>query len=160
VDQRALDQRVRDLVVEILGDPRHAASVEAAARAAQDARARRDAELAECDPLIEFLDGRLARREITQERYGRMVAPIEAQATELRVRVETLTADPESGEASEDEVAASREKWDQRWVDATVDERRRLIRRTLRGRRLMVMPVGKAVGFDAARVVTAPPAVQ
>lgn len=158
VDQLELDGHIRRLVVKILGNPQHAAAVEAAARAARDAQERLDAELSECDQLIAFLDGRLARREITQERYGRMVAPIEAQAAELRARVDALRVE-EPGEASADEVAASREEWDQRWDEAVAAERRRMIRRALRGRRLLVMPADPAGprAFDPDRIVIDPP---
>lgn len=159
VDQRELDRHVGLLVVQILGDPQHAAAVEAAARATRDAREKLDAELDEVDRLVEFLDGRLARREITQERYGRMVAPIEAQAAELRAKIEALGVTPEPGEASEKDVAASREEWARRWDEATVAERRGLVRRALRGRRLLVMPLPASAPrvFDPKRVVIAPP---
>lgn len=159
VDQRALDSHIRRLVVKILGDPQHAAAVEAAARASRDAREQLEAELAECDQLIEFLDGRLGRREITQERYGRMVAPMEAQAAELRAKIEALAVAPEPGVASDDEVAASREEWDRRWADGTPTERRALLRRALRGRRLLVMPADPAGPrvFDPERIVIADP---
>lgn len=160
VDQRDLDGHIRTLVVKILGDPQHAAMVEAAARATRDARELLEAELDECDQLVEYLDGRLARREITQERYGRMVAPIEAQAADLRAKVEALgVAAAEPGAASDAEVAASREEWDRRWADGTVAERRGLIRRALRGRRLLVMPADPTASrvFDPERIVIADP---
>ena len=160
IDQRELDSHICRLVVKILGDPKHAAAVEAAARATRDAREKLEAELDECDQLIAFLDGRLGRREITKERYGRVVAPIEAQAATLRAKVEALGTDPEPGVASEAEVAASREEWGRRWDEATVAERRGMIRRALRGRRLLVMPLPASAPrvFDPARVVIAPPA--
>lgn len=160
IDQRQLDRHVRAMVIKILGDPQHAAAVEAAARATQDARERLEAEVVECEQLVEFLDGRLARREITRERYARIVAPIEAQIGELLAQIAALAAEPVSGSAgatSAEDVAASRAEWGRRWDDATVTERRALIQRALRGRRLLVMPVGKAAGpFNPDRIVIDP----
>ncbi|MFF5228415.1 recombinase family protein [Dactylosporangium sp. NPDC000521] len=156
VDQRAVDSRVRALVVDILGDPRHAAAVEDAARATRNAKEQLQTELAECDQLIEYLDDRLSRREISRARYDRMVAPLEAQGAELRGRIEALGTEAASGRgALEDEVAASREEWERRWAGATPAERRTLIRRALRGRRIVVLPVDSnaARTFHEDRIV-------
>jgi site-specific DNA recombinase len=160
VDQRELDGHVALLVVRILADPQHAAAVEAAARATREALSDVEREIGDCERLIEELDDRLARREIDLKRYDRMVKPLERQAADLQARLEQLRADPEQpGVVSEAEVAASRDEWERRWDDGSVAERRGMIRRALRGRRLLVMPGDRSVPrvFDPERVVIAAP---
>jgi DNA invertase Pin-like site-specific DNA recombinase len=154
VDQRDLDRCVRGLVATILGDPQHAATVEAEARAAATTRQQLEDELAECEQLVEFLDGRLTRREIPQVRYARTVEPLEAQIAELQRRLGELDVIP-AADVDEADVVRSQHGWLSRWDDATVVERRRMIRRALRERRLLVMPADRPRGaaFDPERVV-------
>lgn len=157
IDQRDLDEHVGKLAVRILSDPRHAAAVEAAAGAMREEHAELGRELAECDQLVEYLDGRLSRREITRARYDRMVAPLETQSAELSARLKALDAGP-VGEVSPEVIAASHQEWQERWKRASIAERRVLARQALRGRRLLVLPKpDRNSGFDPERIVIAAP---
>ncbi len=155
VDQRDLDRHVGALVVAFLGDPRHAAAVEAAARAVSAARRGLEEELGECERLAEQLAGRLGRGEINLTRYDSAVAPLDRRIAELGRQVEELDAEPTDAVGPE-VVAASREERQARWEAAAVTERRALVRRALRGRRLLVMPADPDAPrgeFDPHRVV-------
>lgn len=153
-DQRAVDEAIRDLVVAILSDPRHAAAVEAAARAATDVLAAVDAEIAELENLATELSDRLGRREITLARYDAATKPLDRDLAKLRakrVELETRPADVVPPE----EVAASRDAWLRRWSMATTPERRTLIRQALRHRHLVLKPADRhgPPRFDRGRIV-------
>jgi DNA invertase Pin-like site-specific DNA recombinase len=139
IDQRALDWHVRALVVAVLGDPRHAAAVEATARAAAEERQRLDAKISEAEHLAEQLADRLGRGEITLARYDAATAPLDRRLSELRRRRNELDSEPAAAVPPE-VAAASRTEWAQRWDSATVPERRTFLRQALRGRRLIILP--------------------
>lgn len=160
VDQRELDRHVGALVVAILSDPRHAAAVEAAARTVGERRRKLDAEIAEADQLAEQLADRLGKGEITLRRYDAAARPLDRRIAELQRERDELDASPVT-EVTPEMVEASREQWQQRWDDATVPERRALLRQALRGRRLLVMPADPAAPrrFDPARIRIVDPSV-
>lgn len=153
VDQRELDNHVGALVVAILGDPRHAAAVEAASKAAGDKKRKIESDIESAEQLAEELAGRLGRNEITLTRYDAAVEPLDRRIASLRGQlgeVEVPTAALPEGH-----VDSSLSVWKRRWVDATPTERRRLIRQALRNRRLMVMPADPKAPrrFDPRRIV-------
>jgi site-specific DNA recombinase len=153
IDQRDLDGHMAALVIEVLSDPRHAAAVESAARAAVDERHRLDAELADIEHTADELAGRLGRGEIDLHRFDAAVGPLDRRLAELRAR--RAEADNKTDAPPPGALAASKAQWAERWEVATVSERRALLRQALRGRRLVVMPADPKAArrFDPTRIV-------
>lgn len=153
VDQRGADETVREMALAILADPRHVATVEAAARAVRQQRRDLEIELAECERIAEELAGRLGRREISLARHDAAVRPLDQQIVALRAQLDQIGEAP-AGPVTDESRAASREEWEERWDAATVPGRRGLIRQALRGRRLLVMPAtpGSPRVFDPSRL--------
>lgn len=160
VDQRALDKHVKALVATVLSSPKHAAQIEAAAKARKtldDKRATLEDKIADVDDMANVLSGRLGRGEMPLERYDAAVEPLEKRLAELRAELATLdeqrAAKPK---VSAREVKASREAWEKRWDAATTEEKRSLLRRALNGRMLVVGPAIKPGPFNADRVTVEP----
>lgn len=154
IDQRELDRHVGALAVHILADPRNAAAIEAATKVAADQRNALEGELAECEQLAEQLAERLGHREITLARYDKAMKPLDRQIDDLTRKLDDLDEAP-TAEASAEMAAASLDEWKARWEAAKVPERRVLLRRALRGRRLVIKPadLSKPRKFDPDRVV-------
>lgn len=154
IDQRELDRHVGALAVHILADPRNAAAIEAATKVVADRRNVLEAELAECEQLAEQLADRLGRREIKLARYDAAMKPLNRQIDDLTKKLDDLDEAP-AAEASAEMAAASLDEWKARWEAAKVPERRLLLRRALRGRRLVIKPadLSKPRKFDPDRVV-------
>jgi DNA invertase Pin-like site-specific DNA recombinase len=152
-DQRELDRHVGGLVVAILADPRHAAAIESAARAAGDKRRELEAEIADCESLAESLAERLGRGEMDLTRYDKATGPLDRRLGGLRAKLAELDTAPAAPVAPE-VVAASLAEWSARWDAATTAERRAFLRQALRGRRLLVMPADPRAPrrFDPSRV--------
>ncbi len=158
VDMRQLDTAIGALVVSILSDPAHSEAVAAAATAAQDARRPVAENLAECEELAEELSGRLGRGEITLARYDKATAPLDRRIAGLRQQLAELDVAPQFDEPSRSRAhAESVQEWTQRWEDANTTEKRVMIKRALRGRRVRVMPATKrGPKFDRDRIVVDP----
>jgi len=160
VDQRALDEHVKALAATILSSPKHAAQIEAAAKARKaldDKRAKLEDKIADLDDMANVLSGRLGRGEMPLERYDTAVEPLETRLAELRAELAKLDEQRASKpKASAREVKASREAWEKRWDAATTDERRSLLRRALKGRALVVGPAVKPGPFNSDRVTVEP----
>lgn len=135
IDQRALDEHAGELVIAILGDPRHADAIEAIVRKTVDQRAKLNAQIADAEKLATQLAERLGRGEMSLERYDAAVAPLDKRLAALRVQRNQL---PEPGALEVSEGRATRSEWRRRWSAAETSERRDLLRRALRGRTLVV----------------------
>ncbi|MQA05005.1 MAG: hypothetical protein GEV07_20545 [Streptosporangiales bacterium] len=155
VDQRALDKHVERLVIAILADPRHAASVQKAARQVASEKEKLDAEIAEIEQTTIELASRLGRGEISLARHDAAVGPLDRRLAALEEKRAALGQASAAGPISAEEINASRAEWERRWNDATTDEQRKLIRRALQGRRLFVMPADPHAPrrFDPNRIV-------
>jgi DNA invertase Pin-like site-specific DNA recombinase len=140
VGMRDLDAHVAGLVVRFLADPRHAAAVSAAARAVAEERERIAAEISDIEHTLTELARRLGERKMSLARHDAAAGPLEGQLAALISRREGLGSPSADGP---DAASTSRAEWEARWESATVAERRAYIRRALRDRRLVVMPVGK-----------------
>jgi hypothetical protein len=133
VDQRGLDQAATELALAILSDPRHASQIEqAAANRAEEARDL-DALIDQDEELARALADRLGRGEIQLGWFEAAIRPLSERLDGLREKRAALDGEPGPGEMSGID-------WRQRWSVALPDERRRLLRLALRGRKLAVMP--------------------
>ncbi|PKV79356.1 recombinase family protein [Nocardia fluminea] len=152
VDVRTLDREVGALVVAILSDPRHADAL--AAAVGDLARRRRpiaDA-LAEARETATVMSARLGNGEISLERYDTVMAGVDARITKLEADLDALDAEYDI----DDSVAARTESvqaWKTHWQDAGTADKRAMIKRALRGKRLEIGPATKAGPvFDASRI--------
>ena len=140
VDQIEMDNVLRELVVETLADPRHAAAVEAAAAERASRAEKLDAAIAEADATARALADRLGRGEITLDRYDAATGPLDRRLAEMRAQRAVLdvevAAEPDPALAT-----AAREQWQARWAEGTTTQRRSLLRQALRGRTLSILPV-------------------
>ncbi|RMI28971.1 recombinase family protein [Nocardia stercoris] len=153
VDMRILDTALGSLVVTILSDPRHAEAVNTAAVAAAEKRRPIADDLATAEELATQLSGRLGRGEISLERYDAAVEPLDRRIAELRGKLDALDA-VHAVDDSQEAVAESVEVWTARWDAANVAEKRALIKRALRGKRVKIMPATvRGPVFDRDRVV-------
>lgn len=152
VDTRTLDREVGALVVAILSDPRHADAL--AAAVGDLARRRRpigDA-LAEARETATVMSARLGNGEISLDRYDTVMAGVDARITKLETDLDALDAEYDI----DDSVAARTESvqaWKTHWADAGIADKRAMIKRALRGKRLEIGPATKAGPvFDASRI--------
>lgn len=154
IDQRRTDEALRELVIEILSDPRRSAAIEAAAVESEAEAARLDRLIAEAEQLADDLAARLGRGEMTRRRYDAAAGPLEARLSRLHAERKAVRP-PEPPPR-----AASRKAWERRWADATPEQRRQLLRTALGGRKLVVQPAKRAPDgtwrFDPSRVVIEP----
>ncbi|MFF4600115.1 recombinase family protein [Amycolatopsis sp. NPDC001319] len=158
VDQRALDGHVLELIAAILADPRHAAAIEASAKATADARQLVHDELARAEELAEQLSARLGREEMSLARYDAAVAPLDKKIARLRAQLAELGDSP-TMKLPPKLAAESLNGWRARVKAANVDERRVLLARALRGRWLVVNPLDRHAPrvFDPERIAIVPP---
>jgi exoribonuclease R len=156
VDKRDLDGHVKVLAAAILSSPRHAAQIEAAAKANKvldDKRSRLEAKIADLDHTANVLAARLGSEDMPLARYDAAAGPLEKRLATLRADLKELDGQRQSKpRATAREVKASREAWEKRWDAATTEEKRSLLRRALRGRALLVGPGVKPGLFNSDRV--------
>ncbi|MGW4717825.1 recombinase family protein [Nocardia sp. NPDC004260] len=152
VDVRTLDREVGALVVAILSDPRHGDALVAAAN--DLARRRRpiaDA-LAEARETATVMSARLGNGEISLDRYDTVMAGVDARIAKLEGELDALDAEydvDDSPSARTESVQA----WKTHWEDAGTADKRAMIKRALRGKRLVVGPATTAGPvFDASRI--------
>jgi site-specific DNA recombinase len=149
IDQRALDEAVGALTVEILADPRHADAIEATAREIESETVRLDLAIAEAESVAEALADRLGRGEITLSRYDIAIRPLDERIAKLKDERAVF-----DGSSPQRTPRASREHWERRWTAADQEERRALLKMALRGRRLIVAPPApgtRALSGDVTR---------
>jgi DNA invertase Pin-like site-specific DNA recombinase len=153
IDHLPADEAVRELVLAILADPRHAAAVEASARETASKRQELEEQIAELDQTATELAARLGSGAMTLARYDAAAGPLEQRLAGLRTQLAALGAVP-AGVVTDEMRAVSRAQWDQRWKGATVAQRRAMIRQALRGRRLVVDRADSSLPrvFDPARI--------
>jgi hypothetical protein len=126
--------------------------MELAERELEAQRAKLVAELAEVDNLILALDERLGRRELTLERYERITRPLEADRERLRAELDELAvADVAAYSSALMPRDVARLDLLEQWDAGDEVERRGIVKRALRGRRLVIGP-GRGGRFDAGRV--------
>lgn len=145
IDQRALDEAVSVLVIEILSDPRNTAAIETAAREIASETARLDLEIAEAEDVAEALADRLGRGEITLSRYDVAIKPLDARIAKLKAERDALP-DPSSDPMAQQPLEASPEQWKQRWDKADHKEKRDLLTTALRGKHLVIAPAERGRG--------------
>jgi DNA invertase Pin-like site-specific DNA recombinase len=153
IDQRPTDVAVRELVLAILADPRHAAAVEASAREMVSRRQELEAQIAQLEQTATELAARLGSGAMSLQRYDAAAEPLDKRLAGLRVQLAELGAMP-VGVVTDEVRAASRAQWDRRWDGATVPQRRTMIHQALRGRKLVVDPSGPTAPrtFDPTRI--------
>lgn len=155
IDMRELDYHMREFTVTALSDSRHSAIVEAAAKSIQSTRAKLEGQIDDAEQLANALADKLGRGEMKLERYEVAAPPLETRLTELRGQLAELDTLPVP-EATDEDLAASRAEWEARWdaETTTTAERRELIKRALRGRRLVIAPLDKHAPrkFDRNRI--------
>lgn len=136
---------MRKLVTTILSSPKHAAQIEATAKARKkldDKRSKLEEKIADLDHTANELSARLGRGEMLLERYDKAAAPLEKRLVALRTELEQLDEQRKSTpKVSAGDVKKSREAWEKRWDAATTPERRTLLRRALSGQVMIVGPL-------------------
>ncbi len=145
IDQRALDEAARALVIEILSDPRNTAAIEIAARETASETARLDLAIAEAEKVAEALADRLGRGEIKLSRYDVAIRPLDARIEKLRAERAALSAS-RPAPVPPRLLEASREQWRRRWDAADHKERRDLLKMALGGKHLVIGPVEHGPG--------------
>jgi site-specific DNA recombinase len=145
IDQRALDEAVSTLVIEILSDPRNTAAIETAAREISSEAARLDLAIAEAEKVATALADRLGRGELTLSRYDVAIKPLDQRIASLKNERDALSAQ-DSSPAARVPTHATREQWQRRWDAADDKERRDLLKMGLRGRNLVIAPMERGAG--------------
>jgi hypothetical protein len=153
VDCRAIDAWAGGWAIRELSDPAHASAMELAERELEARRSGLADELAEVDALIMALDERLGRRELTLERYERIVKPLEADRERVRLELDELAGADVAAYSTRlfTPREAERFAWLVRWDEGDTVERRGVVKLALRGRRVVVGR-GRPGAFDAERV--------
>jgi site-specific DNA recombinase len=147
IDQRALDEAVEALAIELLADPRHADAIEATAREIESEAARLDLAIAEAESVAESLADRLGHGDINLTRYDIAIRPLGERIAKLKAERAAL-----GGRCQQRIPRASREHWQRRCTAADQKEKRELLRMSLRGRRLIVAPAGPGSPAERADV--------
>ncbi|MGO1052982.1 recombinase family protein [Crossiella sp. CA198] len=154
--QRGVDQQLRELVLERLSDPRHAAAIKQARDAAADELAQAQAKITQIQIIQKGLTERLGRLEIDLDAFDRANLPLATQLRALAEREKMLNSDaPVAVEV------ISRDALAEEWESATVPERREMLIRALGRDRIAVKkshhPKSGAVRFfDPKRVRIVP----
>ena len=154
VDVRRLDEWAGGWAIRELSDAATASVIESEERERAEQRAELEREIASCEETATLMADRLGRGELPLERYDAFVRPLDARIGKLRAEIETLGLDADVDGGSGYYVHTPRdyerltllEQWD---AGAAV-ERRGIVKRALRGRRIVVGP-GRSARFDAAR---------
>ena len=107
VNWRGLDELAAALAIEVLGDPRHAQQIEAAAAKHAETASQLDAQISADEELALTIADRLGRREISLDRHDAIMGPLDARLAGLRAQREALN-DPGS-------VPAAGIDWGKRW---------------------------------------------
>lgn len=162
VDQRALDEHVEALALEILSSPKHAEQIETAAiarKAVDGQRSKIAAKIADLDHKANELAARLGREDMSWERYDAAAGPLEKRLAKLRSELQEMDKQrPSVPKVSTRAVAESRRVWKRRWDSATTAEKRSLMRQALNGRALVIgsVDVHAPRVFDPDRVTVEP----
>jgi DNA invertase Pin-like site-specific DNA recombinase len=145
-----LDEWAGDWAIRELSDP---ASAEARARVEREMSAKRagiEREIAGCEETAALMADRLGRGEMPLARYDAFVKPLDARIAVLRAELDGLVVE----DLSVSPVLTPREVEAltllEQWQDGSAVERRALVKRALRGRRIVVGP-GRGGRFDAGR---------
>ncbi|MBF6399204.1 recombinase family protein [Nocardia cyriacigeorgica] len=152
VDARTLDREVGALVVATLSDPRHADALIAAANdLAKHRRPIADA-LAEARETATVMSARLGNGEIILDRYDTVMAGVDARIVKLEAELAALDTEYDVDD-SPAVRAESAQAWEAQWADAGTADKRAMIKRALRGSRLVVGPATHAgPKFDPSRI--------
>ena len=101
---------------------------------------------------------RLGRGELPLERYDALVRPLDTRISKLRAEIDALgaNADMDGGSGYYVHTPRDHERLTllEQWDDGSPVERRGIVKRALRGRRIVVGP-GRSARFDAERVTVA-----
>ena len=146
ISQPRTDAAVREMVIRVLADPRHAKQL--ARRSAKLIEA--EGRLSEAREMARELSARLGEGKLSLDRYDAAMSPLDARIARLAAEVESLRlvgGDVATRRASAAEVAA---EWDD---PATTVAQRRLMVRSVAPRGIVVRPATRAQRnehFDAA----------
>ena len=154
VDTRRLDEWAGGWAIDVLSDSATASAIESEERERAGRRAELEREVASCQETATLMADRLGRGELPLERYDAFVRPLDARIGKLRAEVEALALDAEpssSGYYVHTPRDAERLTLLEQWDAGSAVERRGIVKRALRGRRLVVGP-GRSARFDASRV--------
>lgn len=121
INVAAVDAEVRDMVIRILSDPRHGQQI--ARQSAKLAQSQATLDAAEADATE--LARRLGEGHLKLKHYDAAIAPLNARIARLQNEVDALR---EAG-ADQANQAATRAEITTQWENATIGERRIMIRR-------------------------------
>jgi DNA invertase Pin-like site-specific DNA recombinase len=158
VETSRLEEWASDWAIKTLADPEHAEAIERADRELEAKRAALLAEPADIETTLTEIGARLGRREISLTRHDAICNPLEARQAEISQELDALAAEtpapPPPGSrtlAQADPVGQRRISLLADWEDGTPGDRRAMVARALRGRKIVVGP-GTSAKFDQNRV--------
>lgn len=154
IDVRRLDDWAGTFAIRTLADPRHADAVARAERELETARAKLVAEIEAIEADALAIADRFGRGEMTLARYDAITGPLDKRVAKLRHELDGLVIEEPEIPAGLRRPPARTQRWlgllaD--WDDGSPAERRAMVLRALRGKRLVVGP-GRAAKFDPDRV--------
>lgn len=151
VDVVRLDVWAADWAITELSDSATADAVAREARELADRRAELEREIASCEETATLMADRLGRGELSVVRYDAFVRPLDARVAKLRAEVDELGAsEPVSGYYVHTPRDGARLLLLADWDEGGPVERRAIVKRALRGKRIVVGP-GKSARFDPER---------
>lgn len=151
VDVARLDVWAADWAITELSDSATADAVAREARELADRRVELEREIASCEETATLMADRLGRGELSVTRYDAFVRPLDVRVAKLLAEVDELGADePVSGYYVHTPRDGARLLLLADWHEGGPVERRAIVKRALRGRRIVVGP-GKSARFDPER---------
>lgn len=153
-----LDVWAADWAVKELSDPEKANIREAEQRELEEARQALLTEQAGIEQTLTEIAGRLGRREISLPRHDAICDPLDERLKEITAGLAWLVELPESAPPPDTRTLAEADpggyqqiSWLDHWDSGTPAERRAMVLRALRGRRIVVGK-GTPAAFDPDRV--------
>lgn len=155
VDVARLDEWAGDFAIGVLADGEAQEAIDREDRAREASRATLEREAAGIENTLTEIGARLGRGAISLARHDAICRPLEDRQAEIRTELADLAR-------SEPEPTGGRDYWREHprgyaqiswlaeWEEGKVPERRAMILRALRGRRIVVGP-GKSAHFDKDR---------
>jgi hypothetical protein len=152
VEVSRLDEWAADWAIRTLRDPAHASAVERAERETAEARRRLEAEVASIEADALAVADRFGRGELALARYDAITGPLDKRLAALQAELDGLSgAEPETYSPALTPRDIEHLTLLEQWEDGTTAERRSMVLRALRGKRIVVGP-GRAAKFDSSRV--------
>ncbi|MFN2383256.1 MAG: recombinase family protein [Gemmatimonadota bacterium] len=153
-DARRVDDALRDLVMEVLADPAHAARLAAACAQTAQLAGELAEQIAAAQRVREQLGDRLGRGEIDIDTFDAAIKPLTQRLTRLQAERDALAAES-AGELPDPDAGA--DELARQWDVGDVAERRAMLLTALRGKRVRMLPAaGRVWSKDRIEVTSIP----